>query len=247
MKIIMKTDVGMRRTNNEDAIQTAFNRHEQPLFILCDGVGGHQFGEVAAGMCVNYLTTQWEQTEQMSPEQLKEWLLTHVRYINADVHQKGMAFTDLKGMSTTLICASLYDDQLVMVHVGDSRLYVYRYPQLQQLTRDHSLVNFLVDKGEITLQEAAVHPMRNVITRAIGSEGKVDIDFTQVTLMPHDIVLMCSDGLSDMVTPEEMVQILEQGMTPYEQINNLIKRANLNGGKDNISVILAYFEGKGGE
>ncbi|MBS4769962.1 Stp1/IreP family PP2C-type Ser/Thr phosphatase [Carnobacteriaceae bacterium zg-ZUI240] len=247
MKIIMKTDIGKRRVNNEDAIQTAFNQHDQPLFILCDGVGGQQFGEVASGMCVNYLTTQWQQTERMTAQELKQWFEYHVNYINSDIHRKGQSFSDLKGMSTTLVCASIDDNQLVVSHVGDSRLYIYRYPYLQQITKDHSLVNFLVDKGEITPQEALVHPMRHVITRSVGNESYVDIDFTQVTLKTHDIILLCSDGLSDMVSEEDIVKILNQGMTPYEQINNLIKCANTNGGRDNISVILAYVEQKGGE
>lgn len=247
MRIIMKTDVGRRRTNNEDVVQAVFNRHEQPLLVLCDGVGGAQFGEVAAKMCANYLITQWEQMPKCDVPTAKSWLKEHIGTVNTTIHSRGNAFSDLKGMSTTLVCATIIDNQLIVAYVGDSRLYIYRYPQLKQITRDHSLVNYLIDNGEVSLEDADTHPMRHVITRAMGSEAHIDIDFVQVTLLPQDIILLCSDGLSDMVSDEQMIACLNKGVTAYEQINALVKLANENGGKDNISVILGYYDEKGGE
>lgn len=247
MRIIMKTDVGMKRTNNEDAIQTVFNHQKQPLMILCDGVGGQKFGEVAANMCVTYLATQWQKTSNMTPENIQEWLNQHITISNSEIFEKGELFADLKGMSTTLVCASVFENQLVIAHVGDSRAYIYRHPELRLITQDHSLVNYLLEQGEITEENAKTHPMRNVITRALGTEAYITIDFTQVSLKPHDCVLLCSDGLSDMVGEDDMSDILKQNMTLFDQSNRLVKTANANGGRDNISLILARYDVKGGE
>lgn len=247
MRIIMKTDVGMKRTNNEDVIQTVFNHQKQPLMILCDGVGGQQFGEVAASMCVTYLATQWQKTSNMTPNNIQEWFEKHILVANSEIYEKGEMFSDLKGMSTTLVCASVFENQLVVAHVGDSRAYIYRHPELRLITQDHSLVNYLLEKGEISEENAKTHPMRNVITRALGTDAYITIDFTKVSLMPKDSVLLCSDGLSDMVDEIEMSDILKQNITLFDQSNRLVKKANKNGGRDNISLILARYDGEGGE
>lgn len=247
MRIIMKTDIGMKRTNNEDVIQTVFNHQKQPLMILCDGVGGQQFGEVAASMCATYLANQWQKTSLMTADQIQEWFDRHITVINSEIYEKGQIFSDLKGMSTTLVCASVFENQLVVAHVGDSRAYVYRHPEIRLITRDHSLVNYLLERGEITLEDAKKHPMKNVITRAIGTDPYVTIDFTQVSLMPSDSILLCSDGLSDMLDEEEMEMILSQNAILFDQGNRLVKQANENGGRDNISLILARYDVKGGE
>lgn len=248
MRIIMKTDIGMKRTNNEDMIQTVFNHQKQPLMILCDGVGGQNFGEIAANMCVTYLVRQWEKTSDMTPEKVQEWLDKHITIANNDIYEKGEMFSDLKGMSTTLVCATAFENQLIVAHVGDSRAYIYRYPELRLITQDHSLVNYLLEKGEISEENAKIHPMRNVITRAIGTQANVPVDFTQVSLMPKDSILLCSDGLSDMISEIEMSDILKQNVTLFDQSDRLVKSANQNGGRDNISLILARYDVKeGGE
>lgn len=247
MRIIMKTDIGMKRTNNEDVIQTVFNHQEQPLMILCDGVGGQRFGEVAASMCVTYLATQWQKTSDMTPDKIQEWFDQHITVVNSEIYEKGEIFSDLKGMSTTLVCASAFENQLVVAHVGDSRAYVYRYPEIRLITKDHSLVNYLVEQGELNENDAKNHPMKNVITRALGTDPYVTIDFTQVSLMPSDNILLCSDGLSDMVEEEQIERILNENITLFDQSSRLVKQANDNGGRDNISLILARYDVEGGE
>lgn len=245
MQVVSYTHVGMRRLNNEDAVGFEKNRSEQALCILCDGVGGHKSGEVASHTTVNFLKERWKDTENMTEETTVSWLNETIQRANGHVFDYSGRFPDLKGMSTTLVCAVIIGNQLLIAHVGDSRCYVYRSPEFKQVTVDHSLVNDLVELGELTREEAAHHPMKNIITRAIGSRERVDIEITQLTVHDRDIIVLCSDGLSDMVPDNVLLQEFQTWKTLEERAKSLVQLANNAGGKDNISVVLTQYKEKG--
>lgn len=244
MTRFLQTDVGMKRLINEDSLNIAYNQSKQALLILCDGVGGGQFGEVASQMTVNHLTRKWEEVTQIQIADIQKWYTKEINEINDTIYKQGQNFADLKGMSTTLVCAVIIDQQVAIAHAGDSRAYVFRYPQLKQVTKDHSLINYLIDAGEINEDDAEQHPMKNVITRAIGSDDFIDIEFTYVGLKNGDVILLCSDGLTDMVEDETISTILGQAVSAEEMCQQLIRIANYKGGKDNISVIIEKYKEK---
>lgn len=245
MQTVSYTHVGMRRLNNEDAVGFEKNRSEQTLCILCDGVGGHKSGEVASHTTVNFLKEEWKDTQDMTENATITWLHETIKRANGHVFDYSSRFPDLKGMSTTLVCAVVIGNQLLIAHVGDSRCYVYRSPEFKQVTVDHSLVNELVELGELTRDEAGTHPMKNVITRAIGSREEVDVEITQLTVYDRDIIVLCSDGLTDMVSDSVLLQEFQTWKSLDERARTLIQLANTAGGKDNISVVLTQYKEKG--
>lgn len=247
MKFAYQSHIGRKRLNNEDYIGVENNQFQQQLFILCDGVGGNKAGEVASQMTVNHLKDMWKQSTLLSVVDAIQWLTEHIERVNTLVYERSKQFVDLEGMSTTIVCATIIDEQLISAHVGDSRLYVYRTPQLKQITQDHTLVYDLLTLGGLTVEEAQNHPMKNVITRAVGNKENVVIDVTQLTLQNHDYVLICSDGLTDMLNDETIAGSFKEWMTLDERVNHWIDQANLAGGKDNISVLLAQYRQKGEE
>lgn len=245
MQTVSYTHVGMRRLNNEDAVGIEKNLSEQTLSILCDGVGGQKSGEVASQTTVNFLKEQWKETKDMTEDMAITWLNDTIKRANAYVFDYAGRFADLKGMSTTLVCAVVIDNQLIIAHVGDSRCYVYRSPEFKQVTVDHSLVNELITMGELTPEGAEQHPMKHVITRAIGSRENVDAEITQLTVYDRDIILLCSDGLSDMVPDNVLLQEFQTWKPLEERVRTLIQMANDAGGRDNISVVLTQYKEKG--
>ncbi|MGI8413399.1 MAG: Stp1/IreP family PP2C-type Ser/Thr phosphatase [Solirubrobacteraceae bacterium] len=229
---ISKTDTGRQRRDNED---NAFAR--APMFVVADGMGGAQAGEIASRIAVEV----FEQglPDSGSPE---ERLADRAREANRQIHEHSRADPERAGMGTTLTAAYLDDAQLAIAHVGDSRAYLFRDGSFSRLTRDHTLVSALVEEGKLTEAQAAEHPQRSIITRALGPEPSVEIDTWSYPARANDVLLLCSDGLTSMISDEAIAQILSATGDLERMADDLIDGANQAGGRDNITVVLARLE-----
>lgn len=227
------TDIGQVRDGNEDTYVV-----EEPLFALADGMGGHRGGEVASRIAIETLERLFATGEGTLPEIVRE--------ANRAVFERSMSDRSVSGMGTTLTAAVLEGDHVRLAHVGDSRAYLLRDGALRRLTIDHTLVDRMVRSGEITAAEADVHPHKNVLTRALGTDQEVDVDERSVTLEEGDRLLLCSDGLTGMVTEDQIQAILEASPAPQSAAERLVRAANRAGGVDNISVVVLAATGAGG-
>jgi protein phosphatase len=222
------SDTGRRRRRNEDQYVCV-----PPLFAVADGMGGAQAGEVASGLAAAVLN---EAAGEERGEERVAWLIQEA---NRRVFQRSSEDAATTGMGTTMTVALVDGDSIAFGHVGDSRAYRVRGGQLEQLTDDHSLVGELVRSGRLSPEEAESHPQRSVITRALGTEPDVDVDTFTVEAEPDDIYLLCSDGLTDMVSPSEVRSLLvEHGSDLEAAARALVDAANAGGGEDNITVVL---------
>ena len=241
MQIAYGSDRGKNRKVNEDYVSWFTNRAKQPLLLLCDGMGGHRAGDVASEMAVSHMGEAWKLTEFRDCEQVSRWLLDTIQKVNRLIFQKSLDYADLDGMGTTLVAATYVDRELVIAHVGDSRAYLYRNYQLKQLTEDHSLVHELVKSGEITVEEARKHPQKNVVTRSVGTRETIQVDLTSMPIATEDLLILCTDGLSNMIEEDQIKDILKDWSSLDDKVETLINAANDAGGLDNISLILAAF------
>lgn len=230
------TDIGKKRKLNEDYVFTS----REPIgnlsnvFIVADGMGGHKAGDYASKYTVETIVAEIQRSFEKNPVKI---LSKAIEIANAHIRAKSMEDESLEGMGTTVVAATLMGKYLQVANVGDSRLYVMN-EEIKQITRDHSLVEEMVRMGGIDRQEARNHPDKNIITRAIGVSDKVEVDFFSVELKPGDIILMCSDGLTNMLEDEEIRMILKESNDLESKAGELVKTANNNGGKDNIAIIL---------
>ncbi|MBQ7032332.1 MAG: Stp1/IreP family PP2C-type Ser/Thr phosphatase [Clostridia bacterium] len=233
-----RTDIGKERKVNQDFCIASDDRPH--LFILCDGMGGHQSGDVASRTAAESIETyiRTQSALDYDAEKAERVLKGAVSYANNIVFTRAMGQEALYGMGTTADVCMVDFDMLYIAHVGDSRVYLLREGLLRQLTTDHSYVEELVQNGIITENEAKCHPNKNVITRAVGTNRKLECDFMSLQLQQGDQILMCSDGLSNMLTESEIKNMLISGEDPAVVTENLIRRANENGGKDNITAIV---------
>jgi serine/threonine protein phosphatase PrpC len=227
------TDIGRVRERNEDSILV-----DPPLYVVADGMGGHRGGQVASQVALETL-------ESLSTEG-RGSLAEHVRKANRAVWDRSEEDEQLSGMGTTLTAARIEGASALIAHVGDSRAYMLRDGVLRQLTTDHTLVARMVKSGEITEAEADVHPHKNVLTRALGTDEEVDVDEDSVALTDGDRLLLCSDGLTGMVTEDQIQAILENSEQPQQAADRLVKAANRAGGIDNISVVVIDAVGEEG-
>jgi protein phosphatase len=224
------SDTGRKRRQNEDA-----HVCEPPLFAIADGMGGAQAGEVASRLAAAAFE------EGAAAIRGEEGVATIVRDANARIFERAVHDPAVAGMGTTATVAVVDEPAgtVTLAHVGDSRAYLYRQGALEQLTSDHSLVGELVRSGRLTEDEAAVHPHRSVITRALGTDAEVEVDTLTVGVVPGDLVLLCSDGLSAMLRDEDIARVLEStDGAPREAAEALVSAANQAGGEDNITVVL---------
>jgi len=236
------TDTGLRRQINEDHID--FNQ-ELGIAVLADGMGGHQSGEIASHMAVESVMEHLrsmadpESSRAITGSQLLEYVSNTISYSNSMIFQASEALEQHKGMGTTLVAALVRDGFIYAGHVGDSRLYVFRDSSLERITKDHSLVQDLVDRGFYTEEEAREASVGHIVTRALGTKEQVEVDTVQHELRDGDIYLLCSDGLSDMVADWKIQETLRERMHDLDDAaQTLVRVANSHGGKDNISVIL---------
>jgi len=226
-----RSDVGMVRERNEDSYIC-----RPPLFMVADGMGGHVAGEVASRMAVDVVAGFFASgAGQGEPDAL---LGAAIAAASAAIFRTARDKEEWAGMGTTATAAYVEGARLYWGHVGDSRLYLLRAGEFRQLTRDHSLVGELVKNGNITIEEALLHPHRNVLTRAVGTGEAVEVDTGRVDLLPGDLLLLCTDGLTNMVSDEEVAAVLQGGPASEQMLAELVGRANAAGGLDNITLIL---------
>ncbi len=238
MEVYFQSDIGKRRKSNQDYTATFTNQKNQLLALLADGMGGHQAGDIASRQAVEEIGIAWEATTIDDSEKAVQWFLQHIQQANQRIFEKGQSQPTLSGMGTTLEVVTLLDNHLALAHVGDSRIYLFREQRLIALTEDHSLVNALLKSGEITQEMAENHPRKNIITRSLGMPGSLEVDVAIHKIEDHDQLLLCSDGLTNMVSEPKIAQILLEAASLQDASQRLIDEANAKGGLDNITVLL---------
>ena len=236
MKAYAKTDIGAMRKTNQDYIFCSMKPVGSlpNLFIVADGMGGHKAGDLASRYTVEEFLNVVEASESENPISIIE---EAVRKSNIALINKSKESIDYEGMGTTLVVATFIRNSLYIANVGDSRLYCINN-DIQQITRDHSLVEEMINLGELDRKNARTHENNNIITLAVGVDSEVVADFFEVDYSKDDIILMCSDGLSNMIDDEDIKRIINESTDLEAACNMLIETANANGGRDNISVIL---------
>ena len=240
MEISILTDVGQRRTNNQDYANQYINKAGKSMIFLADGMGGHRAGNIASEMSVTDVGAAWVATEISNINEVREWFAENLEKENQQIHRIGQD-EEHKGMGTTLEAVAIIDDQVLFAHVGDSRIGLVRNGEYHQLTSDHSLVNALLKAGQITEEEAAHHPQRNIITQSIGQKDELQPDFGMVTVEAGDFIVINSDGLTNMISGDEIRDIVVSNLSVEEKAKTLVRFANNAGGLDNITVVLIHF------
>ena len=237
MKTFSKTDIGMVREVNQDYVYTsAVPVGNIPnLLIVADGMGGHRAGEFASRFAVENMVKELAQSKEVGPEAM---IKTAISTVNKKLFMTAKSDSRLQGTGTTLVVATVIENTLYFANVGDSRLYLLN-DDIKQLSKDHSFVQEMVRLGGIKADEAKYHPDKNIITRAIGAKEKVECDFFEYRLKKNDVILMCTDGLSNLVDDEDIHRIVKSARDVVEAVELLIERANGNGGRDNIGVVIA--------
>ena len=236
LKAFAATDVGMKRKLNQDYVYTS----EQPvgnlpnLFIVADGMGGHNAGDYASKYAVETIVEEVSSSKDVLPAKIFNYA---IETANEKIRQKASEDSALNGMGTTVVAASCKGDVLEVANVGDSRLYVIG-DDIRQVTRDHSLVEEMIRLGGLDREAARNHPEKNIITRAIGAGRNVEVDCFTVELKPGEMILMCTDGLTNMLEDDNILSIVKEEKNIQSRVLSLIKAANDNGGRDNIAVVL---------
>jgi serine/threonine protein phosphatase PrpC len=232
VRVAARSDIGRARRRNEDAYLVS-----DPLFAVADGMGGHRGGNVASSLALEILQAAEAAGDEGATAQLTQTIME----ANQRVLERAESDRDLRGMGTTLTALVTEDARAHLAHVGDSRAYLLRQGNLQQLTEDHTLVQRMVREGRITTEEAGTHPQRSILTRALGVEEDLSVDELTLDLHPGDRLLLCTDGLSSMVDRARIQEILEREEDPQAVCDRLIDAANRAGGDDNITVVVLDF------
>ncbi len=237
MKACYMTDTGRVRSHNEDSVTVLKNASNEFLLIVADGMGGHRKGEVASSMVVSRLGKRFNETPSIGSElDAINWLNDNINEINRDILDYGEKNIDSKGLGTTVVTALLTKNYLIFGNIGDSSGYVIKNNKLHKVTHDHTLVNLLVDAGNLTQDEAKTHPKKNVLMKALGACEKAELDIFEVDL-ESDAILLCSDGLTNMLTDEQIEKVLtDPELESEEKVEKLIRKCNARGGNDNISI-----------
>ena len=238
LKIVARTDVGLVRENNQDSYYACELEGGAVLAVVCDGMGGAAEGALASSEAVRvikeYIADRYNQS--MSDISLKGLLISSVEKANKFIYDLSLTNEKYDGMGTTVVAAIVSSSFVYIVHAGDSRAYKVSEGKLEQLTKDHSVVQNMLEKGEITAEEAADHPRKHIITRALGVDGEVKVDFCQENFEGSDMLLLCSDGLTNYVNTDCILKTI--GETEFfEFADKLVNHANQNGGADNITVV----------
>ncbi|HEY3377370.1 MAG TPA: Stp1/IreP family PP2C-type Ser/Thr phosphatase [Armatimonadota bacterium] len=233
------THPGYVRSGNEDGY---FASRELAVFAVADGMGGHEHGEVASRLALQVVDEYAPKLSQSPPTELANDLHDAVQTANTAIVSRAEAQDAHNRMGTTLVLATICGDRLYFAHIGDSRLYLLRGSSFTQLTRDHSLVQSMVDRGEITQDEAAIHPLRHQITRVVGGDSRVSPEIASQALEPGDLILLCTDGLSGAVDADQLRAILQTDATAQDKANMLIQAALTAGGPDNITAVVVSYQ-----
>ena len=245
METYYLTDPGKVRDHNEDSVIIVKNKQEEVLMLVSDGMGGHSTGEVVSSLAIMHLAKKFMDKETIgSKAEAVNWLKENIDEINYKIFKYTENHAESKGMGATLVVALLTKEYLLFGNIGDSSGFVLKNEKLYKITHDHTLVNLLVATGELTLEQAKEHPRKNVLMRALGANNPVEIDIFDVEA-DVDAILLCSDGLTNMVTEEQIQRVLNSELDIEEKVNRLIKKSINRGGTDNISI--AYLIKKRGE
>lgn len=237
MHLVSKSDIGLKRSNNEDCVTVKQLSENAAFAVLCDGMGGANAGQVASKMACDMIERKISMCyrEGMTMSSIENMLLSAITTANVSIYDAAEGDMSLSGMGTTVICAVVVDGRICIAHAGDSRAYIVSQSGIKQITRDHSFVQQMYDKGEISIEELRTHPKKNLITRALGVEEEIEIDFNTEYLGEGETLLLCSDGLSNYVDADEIYRIIND-TDAVSVAEALVDRANANGGGDNISV-----------
>lgn len=242
MRIVAKTDIGKRRASNQDAYAAGELPDGVAWAVVCDGMGGAAGGNVASTNAVKIISERITSSfrANMSPNSIKNMLVTAITAANISVYDMSRANAELNGMGTTVVCVVITDNVAYIAHAGDSRAYAFSNDDIRLLTKDHSVVQEMVDRGQITELEAKNHPQKNIITRALGVDQELKVDYCEYDMNESDIIVLCTDGFTNFVDDNDFLEIVENN-SYYEIADRLVNAANDNGGGDNITVVaLSY-------
>jgi len=237
MKACYMTDAGKVRSHNEDSVTILKNASDEYLLVVADGMGGHRKGEVASSLAVSRLGKRFNDTPSVGSKlDAVNWLNDNINEINKEILEYGERNNDSKGLGTTVVVALLTKNYLIFGNIGDSSGFVIKNNKLHKVTKDHTLVNLLVDAGNLTVDEAKTHPKKNVLMKALGAAEKAELDIFDVD-MESEAIMLCSDGLTNMLTIEQIEKVLiDEELEAEEKVDKLIKKCNARGGNDNISI-----------
>ncbi len=239
MEVFVKTDIGKVRDMNQDYYYVSSPKDDLKLYILADGMGGYNGGEVASKLATttvkSYIESNFAKVSYDKEEILK-LIKSAIEYANMVVYEKSKESPELEGMGTTIEVCLIYNNKVYIGHLGDSRIYRIRKEFIRKLTTDHSYVQKLVKDGTISQEEAEHHPKKNMLTKALGCSAFVEPDVTVKGFIKDDVILICSDGLTNMVSDSEIYRIVKQYSKTVA--NELVKKANSAGGYDNVTVIV---------
>ena len=236
------TDVGLKRTNNEDSYVINDNNKKKKLFIVADGMGGHNAGEIASSVAAKMV-----EDYVFSHDGNIDDVLTEAVYgANRELFIRASENSAMSGMGTTIDACVVEKNKIHIAHVGDSRVYVLNNDLMRKITKDHSIVGMMLDSGSITEEEARNHPQRNFITRAVGTAMTIEVDIVHETIHNGEWVLMCTDGLTNMVPKDEIHHIITSASDVNEAVDGLVNKAKQNGGDDNITVVLLHWPARKG-
>lgn len=236
METFYLTDTGMVRDHNEDSVIIVKNSEDAILMAVADGMGGHRAGEVASSIAISYLSKRFSESFfKLNKASAVEWIKNCVNEINGQIFKYTEENPESKGMGTTLVMALITRDYILFGNIGDSSGFVMKDNKIHKVTHDHTLVNLLLAAGELTEEEAKNHPKKNILMNALGINDPIEIDVFDCS-MEIDEILLCSDGLTTMITEEQIEKVLLSNLTLEEKVIKLIKKANNRGGSDNISV-----------
>ncbi len=239
MKSFYITDAGRVRSHNEDSVTIVKNQSSEHLMIVADGMGGHRAGEVASSMVVTQIGSRFQKLSSIGSKQdAVNWLRENVKEINSAIIKYSEDNPEAQGLGTTCVMALLTKEFLMFVNIGDSSGFVIKGGKLKKVTKDHTLVNFLVETGDLSPEQAKNHPKKTVLMRALGASDQCELDIFDVE-SDVDGVMLCSDGLTNMLSVEQIEKVLdEEDIEVDEKLIKLIKKCNVRGGLDNISIAL---------
>ena len=234
-----QTDPGRVRSHNEDSVTIVKNKNNEYLLVVADGMGGHRAGEVASSLAVTMLGSRFQELSSIgSKVEAVSWIKEILEEINREIINYALVHTDALGLGTTCVCAILTKEFLIFANIGDSSGYVLKNNQLYKVTKDHTLVNVLVETGELTEDEALNHPQKNVLMKALGSSEAMDWGNSLFSVEEDvDGIFLCSDGLTNMLTQEQIEKVLiSEDLDIEKKVDKLIRKSNMRGGSDNISI-----------
>lgn len=239
MKIASKTDVGKERTNNQDSFVAGPIGENSAWAVVCDGMGGANGGNIASSLAIKTISDTLISSfrTNMSDNSIRLLFESAFNAANIKIFNRALEDESLKGMGTTAVSVVVSNETAHIAHVGDSRCYLYRNKEITQITRDHSIVQSMLEQGEIDKNQAKHHPRKNIITRAMGVKREIELEYNEISVLKGDILLLCSDGLTNFAEDEKIAEIIET--VSFENIpENLVNEANNNGGGDNITAVL---------